>query len=169
MKRILIPVGDVKNSKFAVRHVVKQFIQDSALEIHLLNVQPNFSRHIGRFLSKQDIQQWHQDQSSAALTEARKMLESHGIPHHVSYKTGEPAKVIASEAKRMRCDQILLGTARKNSLMRLFENSTINRLIEATHVPVEIISGDSASRFERWAIPTAGAGLIATFLGMLLD
>jgi nucleotide-binding universal stress UspA family protein len=169
MKRILIPVGDIQNSKFAIRHVVSQFMQNSAMEIYLINVQPKFSRHIGRFVSKQTMQDWYQNKSELALTEARKMLESQGIPHHVSCKTGEPATVIANEAKRLHCDQIVLGTARKNSLMRLFENSTINQLIENTHIPVEIISGESVSRFERWAIPTAGAGLIATFFGMLLD
>lgn len=169
MKRILIPIGDIQNSKFAIRHVIDQFIQNSAMEIYLINVQPKFSRHIGRFISKQTMNEWYQNQSELALTQARKMLESQGIPHHVSCKTGEPAKVIANEAKRLHCDQIVLGTARKNSVMRLFENSTINQLIETTHVPVEIISGTSVSRFERWAIPTAGAGLIATFFSMLLD
>lgn len=169
MKRILIPIGDVKNSKFAVKHVISQFVQNSAMEIYLINVQPKFSKHIGQFASKQMMQKWYQDQSDLALADARKMLESHGIPHHVSSKTGDRAKVIADEARRLRCDQIVLGTARKNSLMRLFENSTINKLIELAHVPVEIISGDPVSRFERWAIPTAGAGLIATFFGMLID
>ena len=67
MKRILLPVDGSKNSQFAVRHVVNQFIQNSAMEIRLINIQPKLPRHIGRFLSKQNVQEWNQEKSKLAL------------------------------------------------------------------------------------------------------
>ena len=47
MKRILIPVDGSPNSLFAVRQVISEFMEDSAMEIHLLNVQTKFSRYSG--------------------------------------------------------------------------------------------------------------------------
>ncbi|MEY2622995.1 MAG: hypothetical protein RLZZ101_230 [Pseudomonadota bacterium] len=169
MKRILLPVDGSKNSEFAVRHVVNQFIQNSAMEIHLINIQPKLPRHIGRFLSKQNVQEWNQEKSKLALANARTILESHAIPHSVISKTGDRAKIIADEARRLRCDQIVLGTARKNSITRMLENSTTNKLIEITNIPIEVVSGETVSPLEQWGIPTAGAGIIATLLGVILD
>lgn len=169
MKRILMPIDGSKNSELAVRHVVNQFLQNSAMEIHLINVQPKLPRHIGRFLSKQNVHEWNQEKSKFALEGARKILESHGVPHSLISKTGDRAKIIADEARRLRCDQIVLGTARKNSLTRMLENSTTNKLIEITNIPVEVISGVNVSPMERWGIPAAGAGMIATLLGVILD
>jgi hypothetical protein len=57
-----------------------------------------------------------------------------------------------------------MSAARKNSLTRLVENSTTNRVLELTSVPVEVIVGDSVSRWERYGIP-AGLG---TALALLL-
>jgi hypothetical protein len=62
-----------------------------------------------------------------------------------------------------------MGTARKNSLTRFFENSTSNALIELTSIPVEIIAGKSISSLERWAVPSVGIGAIATFITAILD
>lgn len=169
IKRILVPVDGSKNSELAVRHVVNQFFHNSSMEIHLINIQSKLPRHIGRFLSKQSVQEWNQEKSNLALASARTILETHAIPHGVISKTGDRAKIIADEARRLRCDQIVLGTARKNSLTRMLENSTTNKLIEITNIPVEVVSGESVSPLERWGIPTAGAGIIATLLGVILD
>lgn len=169
MKRVLIPVDGSENSHLAIRHVLNECINGPMMEVCLLNVQPKFSRHIGRFLSKQDIDQWHQERADMALKPAVELLKSHNIPHLVSCKAGERAQVIANEAKRLRCHHIVMGTARKNSLTRLFENSTSNALLELTPIPVEIIAGKSVSTLERWGVPSVGIGILATFLTALLD
>ena len=165
MKRILIPIDGSPNSQFAVRQVVNEFMEDSAMEIHLLNVQPWFSRHVARFISAKDIKAWHQERADLALASARRLLEQHGIPHTAHHKMGERAKTITDEARRLRCHHIVMSTARKNSLTRMFENSTTNKVLELTSVPVELISGDTASRLERWGVPAAGIG---TLLGLIV-
>jgi hypothetical protein len=58
---------------------------------------------------------------------------------------------------RVHCDQIVMSTARKNSLTRMIEDSTTNKVLELTSVPVEVIAGDAVSKWERWGIP-AGVG-----------
>ena len=169
MKRILIPVDGSENSNLAIRHFVNEYVHGAMMEICLLNVQPKFSRHIGRFLSKQNIDQWHQERADLVLKPAVDLLKNHNIPHFVSCKSGELAQVIANEAKRLRCHHIVMGTARKNSLTRFFENSTSNALIELTPIPVEIIAGKSVSILERWGVPTIGIGVLVTFVTAIID
>ena len=67
-------------------------------------------------------------------------------------------------ARKLQCDHIVLSTARKNSLTRMLEDSTTNRVLELTSVPVEVIAGDAVSRLERYGLPAGiGALLALTF------
>jgi len=83
------------------------------------------------------------------------MLDGFSIPYSAHAEVGERAKTIADAARRLRCDHIVMSTARKNSLTRLVENSVTNKVIELTAVPVEVIAGDSVSKLERYGIPAA--------------
>ena len=164
MRKILIPVDGSHNCHFAVRHVVQKFMSNTAMEVHLLNVQTPFSQHIARFLSRKTLQDFHRDQAEKALAPARQILDSFAIPHSAHVDVGERAKCITDAARRLRCDQIVLSTARKNSLTRLVEDSVVNRVIETTSVPVEVIAGDTVSKFERYGIPAALAAALAALL-----
>ena len=67
-------------------------------------------------------------------------------------------------------DERLLGELReKNSLTRLVENSTTNRVLELTSVPIEVISGNSVSRWERYGIPAGLGTAIALLLAAAAD
>ena len=157
MLKVLVPADGSPNSLHAIRHVVNQFMKSSAMEVHLLNVQPPFSRHISRFVSKKNRNDFHRDEGEKALQPIRQMLGNFGVPHAVHIEVGDKAKLIAEAARRLRCDQIVMSTARKNSLTRMIEDSTTNKVLELTSVPVEVIAGDAVSKWERWGIP-AGVG-----------
>ena len=167
MKRILVPVDGSRNSEFAVRHVITEFLKDSALEVHLLNVQPPFSRHIAQFASRKSREAWHRDEAEKALAPARVLLERHRVPHATSFKLGDKGQVIADEARRLRCHHIVMATARKNSLTRMLEDSTTNKVLEHTSVPVEVIAGNAVSRIERWGVPAGVGALIAVVIAAI--
>ena len=169
MRRVLVPVDDTRNSEFAVRHVITQFMNNSAMEIHLLNVQEPFSSYLTRFLSRQNVRDYHQDEAAKALRPIRQLLDGFGLPYAVHIEIGERAECIAATARRLRCDQIVMSAARKNSLTRLVENSTTNRVLELTPVPVEVIAGDAVSRWERYGIPAGLGTLIALILAAVAD
>ena len=165
MLKILVPVDGPSNSLHAVRHVVKEFMRNPALEIHLLNVQAPFSQYVSRFVSGRDCHDFHREQAERALLPGRQMLDRFGVPYKVHMELGEKASVIADLARRLRCDHIVMSTARKNSLIRMVENSTTNKVIELTTVPVEIIAGDAASKMERYGVPAGvGTALASLFL-----
>jgi len=164
MLKVLIPIDGSRNCQFAVKHVINQFMKNTAMEIHLLNVQPPFSRHIAQFASNRSRKDYHRDQAEKAMSPIKQMLDGFSIPYSAHAEVGEKAKLIANTARRLRCDQIVMSTARKNSLTRLVENSVTNKVIELTTVPVEVIAGDAVSRWERYGIPVG----LATGMALLL-
>ncbi len=164
MLKVLIPVGGTANDRFAIQQVIKRFVNDSAMEIHLLNVQAPFSAHVAQFTSRQSRRDFHRERAEAALAPAREMLDKFSIPYAVHTSVGDRARVIAAEAKRLHCDEIVMATARKNSLTRWVENSVTDRVIALASVPVEVVAGDSMAKWERYGIPAAIAAMLAALL-----
>jgi len=169
MLKVLIPVDGSRNCQFAVKQVVKEFMNNTAMEVHLLNVRTPFSQHIARFVSKQDRQSFHRAEAEKALAPVRQTLDNFSIPYSAHIEVGDRAKSITDTARRLRCDVILMSTARKNSLTRLVEGSVVNKVLELTSVPVEVIAGDSVSKFERYGIPAALAAVLAALRAAALD
>ena len=164
MLKILVPVDGSSNSLHAVRHAANEFSKNAALEVHLLNVQAPFSQYISRFVSRNDRDAFHRDQAEQALLSSSQMLDRFGVPYETHRELGDKASVIAAAARRLGCDHIVMSTARKNSLLRMVENSTTNKVIELTTVPVEIIAGDAPSKVERFGVPVGvGTALASLF------
>ena len=165
MSSVLVPSDGSPNSLHGVRHVVSEFMKNRDLEIHVLNVQLPFSKYIGRFASRRTRMAFHQEQAEKALEPARQTLDRSGIPYTVHTEVGDKADCIADAARRLRCDRIVMSTARKSSLIRWVEDSVTNQVIERTTVPVAVIAGDAASRLERVGIPAGvGAGLLVLWM-----
>lgn len=159
MQRILVPVDGSRNCQIAVKQVIKEFMNNTAMEIHLLNVQPPFSQHIARFVSRKNLHDHYRDEAKKVLAPIKQMLDGFGVPYSTHAEVGDQAECIIDAARRLRCGRIVMSTARKRSLTRLVENSVTNRVLETAAVPVEIIVGDAVSKWERYGIPVAiGAG-----------
>jgi Ca2+-transporting ATPase len=161
MLKVLVPVDGSRNCRFAVKHVIKEFMNNTAMEIHLLNVQPPFTRDIARFFSSKSLHDYHRDEAEKALGPVRQMLDGFGIPYSAHTEVGEKAKSITEAARRLRCDHIVMSTSRKNSFTRLIEDSVTNKVLELTPVPVEVIAGDAVSKWERYGVPAGIGALIA--------
>ena len=166
MLKILIPVGGTRNDRLAVQNVIKRFMNNTAMEVHLVNVQIPFSAYVARFSSRESRDDYHREQAEKALTPVKEMLDKFSIPYAVHMGVGDPAKVITDTARRLHCDEIVMATARKNSLTRLVESSVTDRVIQLTPVPVEVIAGDSMSKWERYGIPAAIGAAAALVLAI---
>jgi nucleotide-binding universal stress UspA family protein len=164
MLKVLVPVDGSPNALRAVRHAIDEYRRHHELELHLLNVQPRLSKHISRFVSRQDREAWHRERAEEALRAAQTLLVEAGVPHGSHWAVGDRAREICRAAKRLGVHHIVMGTARKNSLTRMLEDSSTNKVLESTPVPVEVVTGDAVSRWERWGlvpIGVAGAGGLA--------
>ncbi len=62
----------------------------------------------------------------------------------------------------------MMGTARKNSLTRMLEDSVTNKVLELAQVPVEVIAGSDVSKLEKFGVP-AGVGAAVALLLVAAD
>lgn len=169
MLKVLVPVDSSTNALRAVRHAMAEYRRHHELELHLLNVQPFLSSHIARFLSRDDRHAWHHEQADAALQAARALLDQAGVPYQTHWAVGDRAVEICRTAEAMGAHHIVIGTARKNSITRMLEDSTTVRVLETTPVPVEVVAGDEVSKWERWGLPAGVAGAGGLFLLAAID
>jgi YjbE family integral membrane protein len=160
MLKVLVPVDASPNALRAVQHAIAEYQRHHELELHLLNVQPTLSRHVARFVSRADRDAWHRDQADAAMADARAALQQAGVPFQTHWSIGDRAGEICRFATSLSAHHIVMGTARKNSITRMLEDSVTNKVLESTPVPVEVIAGEAVSKWESWGVPAGvlGAG-----------
>ena len=157
---LLLPCDGTSSAMLALRRALDAFHRGEVLRIHLLNVQPPFSAYVARHVGEDVRAGFHRERADEALAEARQLLDDAGVPYCVHRKVGDKALCIADAARSLRCDRIVIGTARKSALVRAIENSLTNRLLEISSVPVEVICGGPAGVLERVGVPTSvGVGI----------
>lgn len=169
MNKILIPVDGSKNSEMAVKHAVRTYGQDPNTHFYLCNVQLSLHTHIGKFLSKKTINEWRAERATLAVASASSYLEAQGLNFSLSYVSGDKGTAIYDEAIRLGCNRIIVGTSKKNTLSRLFENSTTAKLLEISDIPVEVVTGKTMPAIERWGIPALGAGAATALMAVVID
>ena len=168
MSKVLVPIDGSSNSLRAARHVVNQFMSNHHIEVHLLHVRTPLSQHAARFLSRGTRAAFHRDEADKALAPTREMLKRFGVPYTEHVVLGDKAEAITRLAHELGAAQIVMGTARKNSLTRLIEDSITNRVLELTQVPVEVVAGEAVSKLERFGLP-AGIAAALTLLFVAAD
>lgn len=169
MNKVLIPVDDSNNSMLALKHAVNVYGKDHQSHFHLCNVQPTLYTHIRKFLSKQAIHEWQAERATLAAKSASAFLERAGVSFSFTYVTGDKGEALRDEAQRLGCHRIVIGTSKKNTLSRLFENSTTAKLLEISEIPVEVVTGRSLSTLERWGIPALGASAATALMAAVID
>jgi YjbE family integral membrane protein len=164
MTAILIPVDASANSLNAVRHAASLSLQQPGIEVHLLNVRVPLPQYVARFLRRGERRAWHTREAERALAPARELLDRHGVAHASHVETGEAARTIDRVARRLKADQIVVGSTRMPLLARLFRRSLTTDLMEISTVPVQVIAGERASAVARYGVPVGIGALIALIL-----
>ena len=162
--RLLVPVDGSDYALQAVRLVMNRFLDRKGVELHLVHVRTPFKQYVARFTRRRDRDAWHRLEAERETSRARALLEAHGIPYVAHVELGEKADMINRVARRVRADRIIMGTARKDSLTRLIEDSVTHRVLETAEIPVEVIPGESVSFVERAGIVTAVVAVMAWLL-----
>jgi len=169
MNKVFIPVDDSINSLMALKHAVGAYGKEPKTHFYICNVQPTLYRHISKFLNKQTINEWQAERAKIAAAPAIQFLEKAGVDFSFTHVSGDKGVALSDEAERLGCNRIVIGTAKKNTLSRLFENSTTAKLLEICNIPVEVVTGKSLPAIERWGIPALGAGAVTAMMVAVID
>ena len=110
------------------------------VEIQLLNVQlPILSGNVKSFISREQLEEYYRDEGHAALKAARERLDQEGVTYAFHISIGAPAEVIVEYAKKLRCDQICIGTRGRGSVAGLLLGSVANKVIHLAPCPVLLV------------------------------
>jgi len=161
--RILVPVDDTANSLHAVRHAIERYCAAHDVDVHLLHVRQPFSELVARFTSRGNRESYHWEAAERALAPARALLAQSGVPHTDHVELGSKAETINRMAQELGVAKIVIGTARKNSLTRLLEDSVTSSVLKGAQVPVEVVVGDAVSKIDLVGIPAGIAAALALF------
>ena len=164
MHKVLIPVDATGNSLQAVEHLINRHVSEGGLEVHLLHVSTPLSQYVARFLKHGERESYHRAEAKKALEPVQEVLDRFAVPYAVHAELGDRAEIVHRIAQRLHVDEIVIGTARPNSLTRIIEDSVTNRIIEASAVPVDVIPGNEISRVEKFGLPASVGALFALLL-----
>ncbi|MFS0755122.1 universal stress protein [Noviherbaspirillum sp. 1P10PC] len=162
MLKILIPVDGSSCALEGVKYVIQESKQHTEpMHVHLVNVQPRLPNDVTRYARHQDVHAYQAECAGKALAAAVALLGGASLPHSVHISKGDVIESIVACAETLHCDRIVMGTARKNALVRFIEGSMINRVIARSDIPVEVIARERGTLLERFAVPVGfGAGLM---------
>lgn len=166
--RVLIPIDGSSYALQAVKHAVNRYRAMPGLELHLLHVRAPLSRHVAWFVNRRNREAWHRDMAERALRGARRILDAEKMAYALHVDLGPRAETIGREASRLKADKIVMGTARKNSLTRLIEDSISLRVLDTARVPVEIIAGNTTSTLERVGVSAGVAAAVAVIVSSVI-
>ncbi|MCW5581501.1 MAG: YjbE family putative metal transport protein [Luteimonas sp.] len=167
--RILLPGDPSTNARQAVEPGIGRPAPGAAREVPLLHVRVPFSQYIARFVSRRDHEAYHRQEAERALAPARTLLGRAGVPHADHVEFGDKAETIRGVAERLGVNQIVMGTARKNSLTRVLEDSVTSRVLEIVDVPVEIVVGRAVSRIDTIGLPAGVSAVAAVLIAVSLQ
>ena len=140
MLKLLFPVDDSEHIAGRVDALTAWLSHiPVAVEVHLLNVQPNVSGDVGLFISGDQIRDYQREEGQKALTSAKAKLEKAKIPYVLHIGVGDTATNITQFAADNQCDQIVMGPDGLGNLSTLFSGSITARVIQETEIPVLII------------------------------
>jgi nucleotide-binding universal stress UspA family protein len=142
MKKLLVPIDGSECSLRAVRHLIDKgsgAALPGTVEIHLVNVQPGLPGDITRFVSKQQIADYHHDESAKELAEASRLLDAAGVRYEAHAEVGPLAETIVKLAERLGCDEIVMGARGRTALAEFLLGSTVTRVVHVARVPVLLV------------------------------
>jgi len=142
MKRVLIPIDGSDCALRGVALVISKralYLSPDDLEIHLINVQAPFSNDISRFVSHQQIAEFHRQQSNEALQGARQMLDDAGVKYRCHIEVGNIAETITALANSLECDQIVMGTHGRGAFKEFVMGSIPLKVLALSEIPVLLI------------------------------
>jgi YjbE family integral membrane protein len=161
MRKVLVPVDGSPNALNAVRHVIERY--GAGLEVHVLHIRAPLRRRLERWLRREASPEAQREAAEQAIADARALLDASGVPYAVHQEEGDAANAISRTAQRLHVQHIVIGTARSRSITRIVQDRVTGRVLQAAHVPVEVVPGGSISRFERFGL-ALGAGAAALVL-----
>lgn len=139
LSKILVPVDGSSHADRAVRHAIEMHRSGQVRELHLLNIQPALSGHVGAFIDKPTRDDFHREEADKALASARDLLKKAGVPFKEHIGVGQPGPSIIAFAEKLNCGQIVMGTHGLGSALQLVLGSVAQDVVRDSGAAVTVV------------------------------
>lgn len=142
MKRVLLPVDGSECSLRAVALVIAKrllYACPEELEVHLANVQASLSHDISRFVSREQVEEFHRDESKKAMHAACELLDAAGVRYTCHHLVGPVGEKITTLAETLQCDQIIIGTHGRSAFQEFLIGSITMKIVHLSKIPVLLV------------------------------
>jgi nucleotide-binding universal stress UspA family protein len=137
--RILVPNDGSEPSRRATQHVLDLAARGCSLEVHLLNVQPAVRGMAASLVPHGDLERYHRDEGMKVLADSLRLVETAGLTPHAHVAVGDPGETVLAFARRLSCDQIVMGTRGHGPVAELLLGSVARRVVAEAAVPVTLL------------------------------
>jgi nucleotide-binding universal stress UspA family protein len=137
--RVLVPTDGSDAARRATLHVLDLAARGLSLDVHLLNVRPAVRGVAASFVSTSDLEAYHREEGMKALAESLRLVEAAGLKPHAHVGVGEPGETILAFARRLRCEQIVIGTKGHGPVTELLLGSAARHVVAGAAVPVTLL------------------------------
>jgi nucleotide-binding universal stress UspA family protein len=138
MNKVLIPVDGSDNANRAVQYLIKLAgMSKEPWDVHLLNVQHPFPGTITGVAEQ--ARQYHHDEGSKALTDARKLLDDAKLKYTYHISVGEVGEVVAHFVKDLNIDQVVMGCKGAGAVANMLMGSAATKVLHLVSVPVVLV------------------------------
>ena len=140
MHSILVPIDGSKQSRHALKHVIKSIKEGLQAEIHILNVQP-IVLPLGELplIDADLIEKAQHEQAKKLLKSACALLDKADLKCTQHAEIGPIASTIIEYAKAHSCDSIVMGSRGMGAFGNLVLGSIANQVVHLTEIPVTLV------------------------------
>ncbi|MGE5089926.1 MAG: universal stress protein [Candidatus Levyibacteriota bacterium] len=139
MYKVLVAIDGSTHADRAIEHLLKVAGSGAALEVVLLNVQPEIVDWQTHGLAKEAMLAHRHQLGQQATEAARQRLGGTAIPHRLRTELGDAAKTIVAIAADEGCDCIVMGTRGTGALPGLILGSVATKVVHLAEVPVTLV------------------------------
>ena len=140
MLKVLLPVDGSENSNRAVKHLIRLIKHLGAMEVHVVNVQPELL-YIDILLKPRQevVDAWSHKAGGDASRSACALLDEASIPYVLEFVSGEIAEAIVRHAQHCQCDMIVMGTRGMGTVANLVLGSVATKVVHLANIPVTLV------------------------------
>jgi nucleotide-binding universal stress UspA family protein len=137
--RVLVPTDGSDPARRATLHVLDLAARGLPLEVHLLNVQPAVRGVAASIVSSSDLESYHREEGMKTLAESVRLVEAAGLRPHAHVSVGDPGEMVLAFARRLSCEQIVMGTRGRGPVTGLLLGSAARHVVAGAAVPVTLL------------------------------
>lgn len=140
MRTLLVPVDGSKNSLRAAKYAAGQSRYGPML-LHIVNVEPPLDDYgmVGAYITRRQHEKAVLARAARILARAAGEVRSRRVRCQSHAVIGDAPFVIATQARRLKCDGIVMGTRGMTVLGNLVLGSVASKVVHLSSVPVTLV------------------------------